>query len=76
MKSVISLNEAQDLPERPPFDIIYKRQVDGSVLCIPTFKKMVSVDLVDKTIMVFIDRDGRAMNIDYAENGAFKFESS
>ena len=74
MKSITSIEKARALPERSPIREKVEKQSDGTLLRIPYFPLLVSVELGDNTILFFHDKDGREMEIGYDVEGAYKYE--
>lgn len=74
MKPITSVKEAMALPEKQSFSIRKEKQPDGTTLIIPYFRELVAVDMDDKAILLFEDKDGRVMQIGYDTEGAYKYE--
>ncbi len=72
MKSITTLEDAYNLPEKKSYNEERKTKPDGSTLIIPYFRDLVAIELEDETILFFQDKDRRLMNIEYDLDGAYK----
>lgn len=72
MKSITKIEDAYLLPEKEIFGMKEEIQSDGTILRIPFCRDMIAVAFKDDTILVFGDKDGRMMTIEYDAEGAYK----